>query len=339
MALSAQSIVLAARPQGLPRPSDFAFVTDVLPEPGPGEVALQMLWLSLDPYMRRWMSEGPGPGADRPLGQAPPCEGVARVIASHSPALAEGDIVLVADCWRDHAVKPAALCRKLDPALAPVQTALGVLGMPGFTAWGGLAEIGRPRPGETLVVGAASGAVGGLVGQIARLRGARVVGVAGGEAKCAWAKEELGFDACLDRHAPDLAEALARACPRGVDVYFELTGGAVFDAVLPLLNPFARVPVCGTIAGYNGLAPSAGPDRLALLMRKIHFGQWTFRGFNIDNLGADRAAFEAEMAAWLAEGAIKYREDVHAGLAAMPQAFIGLLQGANFGKVLIRLAA
>lgn len=339
MTLSARTWVLAARPHGLPRPQDFRLESRPLPDPGPGEVALQMLWLSLDPYMRGRMSEGRSYAPATALGEALPCEAVARVIASREPSLAVGDLVRVYDCWRDHAVRPGAECRRIAAGDVPPQAWLGVMGMPGLTAWAGLRHIGKPQSGETLVVGAASGAVGSLVGQIARLRGARVVGVAGGAEKCAWVTGALGFDACLDRHAPDLAERMAAACPAGVDVYFELTGGAVFDAVLPLLNPFARVPVCGTIATYSATDLPQGPDRVPHLMRSVLTRSLTLRGFIVSEFASDEPAFEAEMAGWLARGAIRHREDVTDGFDAMVDAFIGMLQGRNFGKTLVRVAA
>ena len=338
MPITARTIELAARPVGAPKPADFRMVGAVLPDPGPGEVALQALWLSLDPYMRGRMSEGRSYAAPTDLGQPLPCEVVARVVTSADPSLSPGDIVAVHDHWRDHAIRAAKDCRRLDPALAPVQTALGVMGMPGMTAYTGLKHIGKPKAGETVVVGAASGAVGALVGQIARLGGARVVGVAGGAPKCAYVTGDLGFDACLDRNAPDLAAQMAAACPKGVDVYFELTGGVIFDAVLPLLNQFARVPVCGTIATYSATDLPSGPDRIPLLLRAILTRSLTFRGFIVGEFWGDMPEFHARMADWLAKGAIHYREDVTHGFDNMVTAFIGLLEGRNFGKTLVRVA-
>ena len=337
MSLISRTIQLAARPQGLPRTSDFRLAEVALPEPGPGEVVLQMLWLSLDPYMRGRMNEDRSYAAPTPLGAPLPCEGIARVLVSNDPGLAPGDQVLVHDFWRDHAVRMAADCRKLDPAQGPVQTVLGVRGMPGLTAYTGLKHIGQPKPGETVVLGAATGAVGSVVGQIARLQGARVVGVAGGAEKCRHAVEELGFDACLDRHAPGLAARLAEACPDGIDVYFDLTGGDVLTAVLPLLKPFARIPVCGTIASTNAAATLSGPDRLPGFMRLILTRHLLVRGFIVDDFSADTAEFETAMARWLADGSIRYREDVSQGLDSMVPAFIGMLEGRNFGKTLVRL--
>lgn len=337
MPQTARTIQLVARPVGAPKPTDFRIAALPLPDPGAGEVLLQMLWLSLDPYMRGRMSDARSYAAPTALGDAPPTEAVARVLTSNDPSLAPGDTVVVYDKWRDHAVRKAADCRKLDPSRAPVQTALGVLGMPGRTAYAGLKHIGKPMPGETLVVGAATGAVGGLVGQIARLHGVRVVGIAGGADKCRFATETLGFDACLDRTQPDLGSRLAKACPNGVDIYFELTGGEILTAVLPLLNPFARIPVCGTIASYNATTPPPGPDQLPGFLRLILTRSLTVRGFIVSEFDADTAAFEAAMSAWLAQGAIRYREDTSEGLDAMVPAFIGMLEGRNFGKTLVKL--
>lgn len=334
----ARSILLNARPQGWPKPGDFRLSEMPLPDPGPGEVQLQSLWLSLDPYMRGRMNAGASyaPGVD--LGQPLPCEAVARVLASGDAGFSPGDLVVVDDVWRDHMVRRATDLRKLDPGLAPVQSALGVLGMPGLTAYAGLKHIGKPRPGDTVVVAAASGAVGGLVGQMAKLAGARVVGLAGGAKKCAFVTGELGFDACVDRTAPDMAAQLAVACPNGIDVYFELVGGAVWAAVLPLLNPFARVPVCGSIATYNDTVPPPGPDQTAALMRSVLVKSLTLRGFIVFEFAADAPEFRGQMAAWLASGAVRYREDVTEGLDQMVGAFIGMLGGGNFGKTLIHLA-
>jgi NADPH-dependent curcumin reductase CurA len=337
MPQTARIIQLVQRPVGPPRPEDFRIAELPLPDPGPGQVLLKMEWLSLDPYMRGRMSDARSYAAPTALGDPPPTEAVARVLLYRDPSLAEGDVVLVYDAWRDHAVVNAATCRRLDPAQAPVQAWLGILEMPGLTAWAGLRHIGRPQPGETLVVGAATGAVGSVVGQIARLQGLRVVGVAGGAEKCRYATQTLGFDACVDRHAPNLAQRMAEACPKGVDIYFELTGGEVLAAVLPLLNPFARVPVCGTIASYNATTPPEGPDRLPALMRLILTRSLTVRGFIVSEFEADRPAFEAEMAAWLASGQILQKEDVSVGLVSMVPAFIGMLEGRNFGKTLVRL--
>ena len=333
-------ILLAARPDGMPRASDFRFDTAPIPEPGEGQVLLKVLYLSLDPYMRGRMSTEKSYAAPVELGAVMEGGTVGRVIRSRFPGLAEGDVVLSHSGWQSYAVANGKGLRKLDPTAAPPSTALGVLGMPGFTAYAGLLTLGQPKPGETVVVAAASGAVGSVVGQIARIKGARAVGIAGGPEKCAFVREELGFDAVVDHRAPDFAAQLAAACPEGIDVYFENVGGTVWDAVFPLLNTFARIPVCGLIAQYNlGPAAFAGPDRLPALMRAILTKSLTLRGFIQREFADQFPAFHAEASRWIAEGRLKYREDIVDGLENAPGAFIDLLTGRNFGKLLIRVAS
>jgi hypothetical protein len=239
-------VVLAARPRGLPKPSDFRVEEAPIPRPQDGEVLLKIQYLSLDPYMRGRMNDGPSYATPTAIGEEMEGGTVATVLESRSAAYKPGDIVLSYSGWQTHAVAKADQLRKLDPKAAPVTTALGVLGMPGFTAYVGLRNIGKPKPGETVVVAAASGPVGAAVGQIASIGGARAVGIAGGKEKCTFIRDELGFDAVIDHRAPDLAAQLAKACPKGIDVYFENVGGHVWDAVFPLLNNFARIPVCAT---------------------------------------------------------------------------------------------
>jgi NADPH-dependent curcumin reductase CurA len=263
---------------------------------------------------------------------------VSEVIASNNPNFAAGDIVLGRTGWQTHAVSDGANLRKIDPALAPVSTALGVLGMPGMTAYAGLLEVGQPKAGETLVVAAASGAVGSVVGQIARIKGLRAVGIAGGPDKCRYVKDELGFDDCLDHRAPDLAGRLAAACPNGIDIYFENVAGPVLDAVLPLLNTFARIPICGTIAHYNDTAPPPGPNRLPAVWRMILTKRLTVRGLLVTDFAALHGDFLRDMAQWLKDGRVKYREDIVDGFENAPRALIGLLRGENFGKLLVRVA-
>src|SRR5436190_875750 len=237
----AKRVVLASRPVGEPKASDFRIEDYTLPTPGEGQVLLRTIWLSLDPYMRGRMSEGPSYAAPVPIGGVMEGGTVCEVIASNNPAFARGDIVLAHTGWQTHALSDGKGLRKIDPKLGPVSTAVGVLGMPGMTAYTGLLEIGKPQPGETVVVAAASGAVGSAVGQIAKIKGAWAVGIAGGEEKCDYVKRELGFDDCLDHRDPNLAAKLKEACPKGIDVYFENVGGAVFEAVVPLLNAFGRI--------------------------------------------------------------------------------------------------
>lgn len=334
-----ERIVLASRPTGLPRPDNFRLEQDALPVPADGQVLLQILYLSLDPYMRGRMDDAKSYAKPVDVGAVMEGGTVARVVESRHEGFAPGDVVLSHSGWQRYALDDGANLRKLDPAAAPVSTALGVLGMPGFTAWAGLLQIGRPQPGETVVVAAASGAVGSVVGQIARIHGARAVGIAGGPDKCAFVRGELGFDAVIDHRAPDFAAQLAAACPDGIDVYFENVGGKVFDAVFPLLNDFARVPVCGLIAQYNELPQAApGPDRLALVMRDVLKKSLTVRGFIQREFAALRPAFLQEAQGWIADGRLRYREDIVAGLAGAPAAFIDLLQGRNFGKLVVKVA-
>jgi NADPH-dependent curcumin reductase CurA len=338
MTAVARRIVLASRPVGEPKPSDFRLEDYSVPQPGPGEVLLRTQWLSLDPYMRGRMSDAPSYA--KPVGIGEVMEGgtVSAVVASNNDRFAPGDIVLGHTGWQTHALSNGAGLRKLDPKLAPVSTALGVLGMPGMTAYAGLLEIGKPQPGETVVVAAASGAVGSVVGQIARIKGARAVGIAGGTDKCRHVKEVLGFDDCLDHRAADFAARLKAACPKGIDVYFENVGGAVFDAVLPLLNPFARIPVCGLIAQYNATELPPGPNRLPLLMRNVLTKRLLIRGFIVWDFAARLDDFLRDMSQWVKEGRVKYREDVVDGLENAPATLIGLLKGKNFGKQLVRVA-
>src|SRR5436309_10347699 len=229
--------------------------------------------------------------------------------ASSNPDFAKGDIVLARAGWQTHALSDGKGLTKIDPKLGPISTAVGVLGMPGMTAYTGLLEIGQPKPGETVVVAAASGAVGSAVGQIARIKDARAVGVAGGAEKCRFVVEELGFDACIDHRAPDLARQLGAACPKGIDIYFENVGGVVQQTVWPLLNDFARIPVCGLIAQYNALTPAPGPDMFSVLRKRL-----TVRGFIVWDFAAKEADFQRDMGEWVRSGRGKYREDVVEGL-------------------------
>ena len=329
-----RQIVLKKRPVGMPRPGDFALQDVPIPEPGDGEVLTRTLWLSLDPYMRGRMNEGPSYAAPVHLGGVMVGGTVGAVVASRDPRFSPGDVVLGSAGWREYAALPGRTLRKLDPAAAPVSSALGVLGMPGMTAYVGLLDLGRPREGETVVVSAASGAVGSVVGQIAKIKGCRAVGVAGGPEKCRYVVETLGFDACADHRAPGLGEALARACPKGVDVYFENVGGAVQEAVWPLLNQFARVPVCGLIAQYNDAAPRPGPSMWSVLRKRL-----SLRGFIVSDHAERSDDFTRDMSGWVRQGRVKYREAVVEGLERAPAAFIGLLQGRNFGKLIVRVAS
>ena len=320
-------IVLASRPDGEPNPSNFRLETEPVPEPGPDQVLLRTRWLSLDPYMRGRMSAAKSYTKPVEVGEVMGGGTVSEVVASRHPGFAIGDIVLSQSGWQDYAVSGVQGLRKLDPSVAPLTTALGVLGMPGMTAYTGLLTIGQPKPGETVVVAAATGPVGSLVGQIARLKGCRVVGVAGGPEKCRYLLEELGFDAAVDHRAPDLPGTLREACPKGIDVYFENVGGAVWNAVFPLLNEFARVPVCGLVAHYNDTELPAGPDRTPMLMRAVLTKRLTLRGYIVWDFADQADAFHRDVTGWLRDGKIRYREDVVSGLENAPEALIGLLKG------------
>ena len=330
-------ITLASRPSGAPVPDNFRLERAAVPEPGEGELLLQILYLSLDPYMRGRMDDAKSYSAPVALGGVMEGGTVARVVSSRNSNFAPGDIVLSHSGWQLYATSNGDGLRKLDPAQAPVTTALGVLGMPGFTAYAGLRNIGKPKPGETVVVAAASGAVGSVVGQIAKLRGARAVGIAGGPEKCAFIRDELGFDVAIDHRAKDFGVQLAAACPDGIDVYFENVGGAVAEAVFPLLNDFARIPVCGLIAHYNN-EPAEGLDRLPGFMRAVLRKSLTVRGFIQREFVDQRPDFLTEASAWIADGRLKFREDIIDGLENAPEAFIGLLQGKNFGKLIIHVS-
>src|SRR5438477_3833324 len=337
MPQSAKRIVLASRPVGEPKPSDFRIEDCTVPAPGPGQLLLRTIWLSLDPYMRGRMSDAPSYAAPVPIGGVMEGGTVSEVIASDNPAFAKGDIVLSRAGWQTHAISDGKGLAKIDAKLGSISTAVGVLGMPGMTAYTGLLDIGKPQPGETVVVAAASGAVGSAVGQIARIKGARAVGIAGGPDKCRYVKEVLGFDACIDHRSPTMAEDLKRACPKGIDVYFENVGGQVFEAVLPLLNMFARVPVCGLISQYNAFEEERGGKSMNFLLRNALTRSLTIRGFIVSNFAARYPEFIADMTKWVAEGKIKHRETVVEGLANAPKAFMGLLRGENFGKQLVRV--
>jgi NADPH-dependent curcumin reductase len=328
-----RQILLKSRPEGPPTLDNFELVEKPIPTPGEGELLMRTFYLSLDPYMRGRMSAAKSYAKPAAVGEPMVGGTVGEIVASRDPKFAVGDIVLGYGGWQEYALSSGGGLRKLDPAAAPVSTALGVLGMPGMTAYAGLLEIGQPKAGETVVVAAASGAVGSVVGQIAKIKGARAVGIAGGDDKCRFVVDELGFDACVDHRAPHFARRLEAACPNGIDVYFENVGGAVQQAVWPLLNDFARVPVCGLIAQYSATSPMPGPDMFSVLRKRL-----LLRGFIVWDFAAKQADFLREVGEWVRTGRIKYREDVVDGLEQAPAAFLGLLEGKNFGKLLVRVA-
>jgi NADPH-dependent curcumin reductase len=337
LALNRQ-IVLHARPQGEPRADDFRLIEREVPTPAEGQVLLRTIYLSIDPYMRGRMNEGPSYAPPVQIGQVMVGGTVSRVMLSRHPAFRVGDWVAGSSGWQTHALSDGGDLRPLDPRFEHHSLALSVLGMPGFTAYHGLLNIGRPRPGETVVVASAAGAVGSIVGQIGKLSGARVVGIAGGPDKCHYALQALGFDACIDHRRADFTEQLGAATGKGIDVYFENVGGAIFEAVLPRLNLGARIPVCGLIAHYNESTPGPGPNKVPLLMRQILTRRLQLQGFLIfDHYATGFETFLRDMTAWVAEGRMTVREDFVEGLERAPQALTDLLAGRHFGKVVVRV--
>ncbi|WP_107853231.1 NADP-dependent oxidoreductase [Oceanimonas marisflavi] len=333
-----RQLTLASRPVGAPTAANFTLQQTAIPEPAQGQLLLRTVYLSLDPYMRGRMNDAKSYAAPVALGDPMVGGTVSRVQISRHPDYQPGDWVLSYSGWQDYALSDGERLIKLEPEQMSPSWALGVLGMPGFTAYMGLLDIGKPQAGETLVVAAATGAVGAMVAQIGKLKGCRVVAVAGGEEKCRYALNTLGVDACLDHKADDFAERLASACPDGIDIYYENVGGKVLDAVLPLLNTHARIPVCGLISQYNATALPEGPDRLNQLMATILIKRLTVKGFIIfDDYAHRYDEFVTDMSQWLREGKIHYREQLVDGLEQAPQAFIGLLQGENFGKLVVRV--
>jgi len=332
-------IVMARRPAGAPEPADFRMEATAIPAPADGQVLLQTIYLSLDPYMRGRMSDAASYAPPLQIGEVMLGGTVCRVAESRHPDYAAGDLVLAASGWQDYALSSGKGLARLPADLAHPSWSLGVLGMPGFTAYVGLLQIGMPKAGETVAVAAATGAVGSVVGQLARLHGCRVVGIAGGPDKCDHAVRELGFHACVDHRAGGLPERLAAACPDGIDVYFESVGGAVFDAVLPLLNRHARIPLCGLISQYSAVPGLEAPDRLPMLMRVALTKSLRIQGFIVsDWYGSLYRDFTRQMGAWLGDGRIRYREDMVQGLENAPAAFMGLLEGRNFGKLVVQVA-
>ncbi|WP_391090919.1 zinc-binding dehydrogenase [Vibrio sp. NH-UV-68] len=330
-------IVLASRPVGAPTDTDFRLENSDKPAPGEGEMLLRSVYLSLDPYMRGRMSDAKSYAEPIAIDDVMVGATVCQVEASNHPEFEAGEWVLAYTGWQDYGISNGEGLIKLGKTPTHPSYALGVMGMPGFTAYMGLLDIGQPKAGETLVVAAATGAVGSMVGQIGKLKGCRVVGIAGGEEKCRFAKEQLGFDECIDHKADDFAEQLAKACDNGIDIYFENVGGKVFDAVMPLLNTSARIPLCGLISQYNATSLPEGPDRLSMLMGQLLVKRIKMQGFIIfDDYAHRYNEFANDMGQWLAEGKIHYREHLVEGLENAPQAFIGLLEGKNFGKLVVQ---
>ena len=327
-----RQVLLRSRPKGEPRISDFELVESPAPSPGEGEFLCRTIYLSLDPYMRGRMNDVKSYAQPAELGKPMVGGAVSEVIASSHPAFPTGSVVVGPTGWQAYALSRGAGMRKLDPKAAPLSTALGVLGMPGMTAYVGLLDIGQPKPGETVVVSAAAGAVGSVVGQLAKIRGCRAVGVAGAPAKCEFVVKELGFDACVNYRAEPLVPALQKACPTGIDVYFDNVGGDVLAAVLRLINPFARIPLCGLISQYNVTELPPGPNPFPLLVNRA-----LIRGFIVSDHADRFADFHRDATQWLREGRLRYREDIVVGLENAPEAFLGLLRGRNFGKLVVRV--
>jgi len=327
-----RQILFASRPRGWVTEENFRLVATPLPAPAEGQVLVRNHWLSLDPYMRGRMDEGKSYATGAELGEVMVGGTVGEVLESRSPRFKPGDRVVGALGWQEYAVGDAGAVAKIDTSVAPASCYLGVLGMPGVTAWMGLLDIAQPKEGETLVVSAASGAVGSVVGQLAKIRGCRAVGIAGGAMKCAYVTGELGFDACVDYKAGNLYADLKAAVPNGIDVCFENVGGEIFDTELRLMNAFSRVTVCGLVSQYNATEAYAMKNMRSILVNRIRM-----QGFIVsDRLELWPRAI-GELSNWFTTGRLRYRECVAQGLQSAPAAFIGMLKGQNFGKQLVKL--
>lgn len=327
-----RQILLVSRPRGEPTENNFSQVEVPIPEPGSGQFLSRTIYLSLDPYMRGRMSDKASYAKPAELGQVMVGGTVSQVISTNHPEFAAGDLVLGYDGWQEYAVSDGRGVKKIDPGLGPISYYLGVLGMPGLTAYAALLNIGSPQPGETVVVSAASGAVGSVVGQIAKIKGCRAVGVAGTDEKCDYVVRELGFDACINHRTRDFGEALAKACPNGIDVYFDNVAGPVLEAVLRHINLGARIPLVGLISQYNATEPPTGPNLMPLLVKRARI-----QGFLVSDHEGMREAFLRDVSGWLKAGKLKYREDRIHGLENASKAFPGLFQGKNFGKLIVKV--
>ena len=339
MAIMSERIELISRPVGMPQASDFNICEKPVPDLTDNQVSCRTIYLSLDPYMRGRMNDAKSYAESVELGDVVTGEAVSEVIESTSDKFKPGDIIAGMNGWQSHAVLDAGEVRHVDPKQAPISTALGVLGMPGLTAYVGLLDKGQPKEGETLVVSAATGAVGAVVGQIGRIKGLRVVGIAGAQEKCDYAVDELGYDACVSHRSETLRDDLKAACPDGIDVYFESVGGAVQRAVFPLLNVHARATICGLIAWYNLTAAPEGPDMVPGLMRQILTKRLSINGIIIFDHYDRYRDFQRDVSGWIADGSLKYREDIVDGLDNTVEAFQGLMEGRNFGKLIVRVSA
>lgn len=327
-----KQIILKSRPVGEPKESDFALVETPIPEPGEGEILSRTIYLSLDPYMRGRISAGESYAASVELGSVIVGGTVSQVIKSNHPQFQVGDFILSNNGWQTYAVSKGETLRKLDPTQAPLSYSLGVLGMPGLTAYAALLDIGQPKEGETVVVSAASGAVGAVVGQIAKIKGARVVGIVGSDDKRDYIVKELGFDVGINRKTQGLDSALKEAAPNGIDVYYDNTAGVILETVLQQINLGARIPLVGLISEYNATSTPSGPNLMPLLIKRA-----LIKGFLVSDYQHRFNDFLRDVSGWLQSGQLKYREDVVVGLENAPHAFIGLLRGDNFGKLIIKV--
>jgi NADPH-dependent curcumin reductase CurA len=332
MAAMNKQVLLASRPAGWVKESDFRIVDTPIPALGDGQVLLRNHFLSLDPYMRGRMNDVRSYAAKVEIGDVMTGETVGEVMESRNAKYKKGDAVAGRVGWQQYALSDGSDLRKIDPSVTPLSLHLGVVGMPGVTAWIGLLDIGQPKPGETVVVSAASGAVGSVVGQIAKIRGCRTIGIAGGKEKCAYVVNELGLDACIDHRSGDWAKALAEATPKGIDVYFENVGGPILDAVLTRCNPFARIALCGMVSQYNATERYGVQNLMMAVGMRIKL-----QGFIVSDHMERWGEALRQLGQWVREGKIKYRESVTQGLENAPRAFIGLLKGENFGKQIVKL--
>ena len=331
-------VLLASRPVGKPTVENFKIEDAPIPSIGDGQILLKTKYLSLDPYMRGRMNAGESYADPVELGQVMVGGTVSEVIESQNNAFTKGDIVSSFSGWQSYEASSGAGIRKLDPSIQTPSHALGVLGMPGLTAYVGLMDIGEPKEGETVVLAASTGAVGSVVGQLAKSRGCRVIGIAGAKEKCDYAVKELGYDACVSHYDDDMAEQLKSHCPDGIDVYFENVGGSSWAAVMPLLNNHARVPVCGLIAHYNETGPRPGPDQMVQLQSLILTKSIRMQGFIVSNYFHRVPDFVQEVGGLLATGKMTYKEHMVHGLENAPEAFLGLFKGANFGKLVVKVS-
>lgn len=338
--MTAKHVALASRPAGWPTLDNFNYEDKTLSDIGAGEVALRTIWLSLDPYMRGRMNDAKSYADPVPIGGTMEGGAISEVTASNNDKFAVGDIVVARTGWASHAVSDGTDIRKVDPTIAPLSAYLGVLGMPGMTAWIGLNEIGEMKAGETVLISAATGAVGGLAGQLAKAKGCTVIGVAGGAEKCAYAEKELGFDVCLDHKAHadarSLGKAMREAAPQGIDLYFENVGSKTTEAAIANMNMFGRIAICGMIAWYNG-DNVADAQPLPAVWSSILVKRLRVQGFLFPDHEAVAGKFFKEVAPMVASGQVKFRETVTEGLENAPKAFLELLEGKNFGKQLVRV--